>query len=254
MVTQNIDSTNQQGNNNTANIRNDTQQHDVGEEFEQNLENILREGLAIEWVIDLTICYPKANALSIFDLLTQNSPFKAPLKIFILCRKFPISEVSGMTSDQLKIWLYSRWAEKDEMLRKFYETGEAYLPDPSSYLSSDNRPTKQTQAQLPKSKDVNAPNGLHPSSAVASPETKEMDDDDVDVGSLAPPKISMTIKTSRPVPVSWKKFVFLHCFFIASSCFHYYICHYSMSQSFLYFQSFVLRHPYLVEFLVDILF
>lgn len=255
MVSLNTASANQQVNNNIANSRNVTQQEHLGEKFEENLQNILREGLAIEWIIDLTICYPKANALSIFDLLTQTSPLKAPLKILILCRKYPISEVNEMTSDQLKNWLYNRWAEKDEMLRKFYETGDPHLPEfTSTYLSTDNQLTKQTEAQLSKSRDANAPNGIHPPSTNASPKNKEMDDDDDDVGSLTPPKVNMMIKTSRPVHVSWKKFILLHGFFLASACFHYFMCQYSMSQTFLYAQSFMLRHPYLVDFLVSLVF
>ncbi|TNM94834.1 acyl-CoA:lysophosphatidylglycerol acyltransferase 1 [Takifugu flavidus] len=76
-----------------------------------------RKGL--QWVIDVTIAYPKARPM---DIQTWIFGYRPPTITHVHYRMYPIKEVP-VESEALGDWLYQRFVEKEELLAHFYDTG-----------------------------------------------------------------------------------------------------------------------------------
>ncbi|XP_015203102.1 acyl-CoA:lysophosphatidylglycerol acyltransferase 1 isoform X1 [Lepisosteus oculatus] len=73
----------------------------------------------LQWVIDITIAYPKAKPI---DIQTWILGYRPPVVTHVHYRVYPIKEVPVET-EPLTEWLYQRFVEKEELLAHFYETG-----------------------------------------------------------------------------------------------------------------------------------
>ncbi|TKS76226.1 Acyl-CoA:lysophosphatidylglycerol acyltransferase 1 [Collichthys lucidus] len=82
-----------------------------------------RKGL--QWVIDVTIAYPKARPM---DIQTWIFGYRPPTVTHVHYRMYPIKEVP-MEAEALTDWLYQRFVEKEELLAHFYDTGSFPLED-----------------------------------------------------------------------------------------------------------------------------
>jgi lysophosphatidylglycerol acyltransferase 1 len=67
----------------------------------------------IEYVIDVTIAYPNAHALSLGTLVFGS---RECCDIGVNYRIFPISEVPYEDEDKLRDWMYKVYEEKDKLL------------------------------------------------------------------------------------------------------------------------------------------
>ncbi|KAF1376748.1 hypothetical protein PFLUV_G00214680 [Perca fluviatilis] len=76
-----------------------------------------RKGL--QWVIDVTIAYPKARPM---DIQTWIFGYRPPTVTHVHYRMYPIKEVP-VEAEALTDWLYQRFVEKEELLTHFYSTG-----------------------------------------------------------------------------------------------------------------------------------
>lgn len=76
-----------------------------------------RKGL--QWVVDVTIAYPKARPM---DIQTWIFGYRPPTVTHVHYRVYPIKEVPVDTKS-LTDWLYQRFVEKEDMLAHFYDTG-----------------------------------------------------------------------------------------------------------------------------------
>ncbi|XP_075386208.1 acyl-CoA:lysophosphatidylglycerol acyltransferase 1 isoform X2 [Tenrec ecaudatus] len=74
----------------------------------------------LQWVIDATIAYPKAEPL---DIQTWILGYRKPTVTHVHYRIFPIKDVPLETEDDLANWLYQRFIEKEDLLSHFYKTG-----------------------------------------------------------------------------------------------------------------------------------
>ncbi|KAK9886975.1 hypothetical protein WA026_019232 [Henosepilachna vigintioctopunctata] len=82
----------------------------------------------LEWILDITIAYPKGNPINLGEIVFGHRP---PCKILMYYRLYPLSKVP-QESDSLSKWLLDRWIEKEKMLETFYETGEFPLDENSN--------------------------------------------------------------------------------------------------------------------------
>lgn len=73
----------------------------------------------LQWIIDVTIAYPKAEPL---DIQTWILGYRKPTVTHVHYRLFPIKDVP-LESAALTDWLYQRFIEKEKLLAHFYETG-----------------------------------------------------------------------------------------------------------------------------------
>ncbi|XP_051854394.1 acyl-CoA:lysophosphatidylglycerol acyltransferase 1 isoform X1 [Antechinus flavipes] len=73
----------------------------------------------LQWVIDTTIAYPKAEPI---DIQTWILGYRRPTVTHVHYRIFPIKDVP-LENDALANWLYQRFIEKEDLLSHFYETG-----------------------------------------------------------------------------------------------------------------------------------
>lgn len=73
----------------------------------------------LQWVIDVTIAYPRAEPL---DIQTWILGYRKPTVTHVHYRLFPIKDVP-LESAALTDWLYQRFIEKEKLLAHFYETG-----------------------------------------------------------------------------------------------------------------------------------
>ncbi|XP_063079836.1 acyl-CoA:lysophosphatidylglycerol acyltransferase 1 isoform X2 [Engraulis encrasicolus] len=76
-----------------------------------------RQGL--QWVVDVTIGYPKARPM---DIQTWIFGYRPPTVTHVHYRTYPIKDVPVET-EALTEWLYQRFVEKEELLAHFYKTG-----------------------------------------------------------------------------------------------------------------------------------
>lgn len=74
----------------------------------------------IKWIIDVTIGYPDAKPLDAFCIFFGHRP---PCKTTLLYRIYPLEEIPT-EGNQLLLWLFKIWEEKDKYLEEFYETGK----------------------------------------------------------------------------------------------------------------------------------
>ncbi|XP_055226812.1 acyl-CoA:lysophosphatidylglycerol acyltransferase 1 isoform X1 [Gorilla gorilla gorilla] len=73
----------------------------------------------LQWIIDTTIAYPKAEPI---DIQTWILGYRKPTVTHVHYRIFPIKDVP-LETDDLTTWLYQRFVEKEDLLSHFYETG-----------------------------------------------------------------------------------------------------------------------------------
>uniref|UniRef100_A0A8C4PGF6 Lysophosphatidylglycerol acyltransferase 1 n=1 Tax=Equus asinus TaxID=9793 RepID=A0A8C4PGF6_EQUAS len=73
----------------------------------------------LQWVIDTTIAYPKAEPM---DIQTWILGYRKPTVTHVHYRVFPVKDVP-LETDDLTNWLYQRFTEKEDLLSHFYETG-----------------------------------------------------------------------------------------------------------------------------------
>lgn len=86
----------------------------------------------INWVLDVTIAYPEGKPL---DLPTIITGWREPCKTYLFYRLYNMADVPR-EQEGLTKWLFDRWAEKEEMLKHFYEIGSF----PSEKFSSQPMP------------------------------------------------------------------------------------------------------------------
>ena len=75
----------------------------------------------LEWLIDLTILYPKGDALSIFDLICRRRV--EPLRVVVVARKYNIKQLLNLHSEELQAAFFQIWRQKDAMLEAYYKEG-----------------------------------------------------------------------------------------------------------------------------------
>ncbi|KAH1027241.1 acyl-CoA:lysophosphatidylglycerol acyltransferase 1 [Dendroctonus ponderosae] len=73
----------------------------------------------IEYVLDITIAYPKGVPINITDILFGT---RAPCETIFFYRVYRSTEVPE-DSEAMTDWLFKRWAEKENMLQTYYDTG-----------------------------------------------------------------------------------------------------------------------------------
>ncbi|XP_034283659.1 acyl-CoA:lysophosphatidylglycerol acyltransferase 1 [Pantherophis guttatus] len=73
----------------------------------------------LQWVIDTTIAYPKAEPI---DIQTWILGYRRPTITHVHYRIFPIKDVPN-DPEALTVWLYQRFIEKEGLLSHFYKTG-----------------------------------------------------------------------------------------------------------------------------------
>ncbi|NXU01110.1 LGAT1 acyltransferase, partial [Buphagus erythrorhynchus] len=73
----------------------------------------------LQWVIDTTIAYPKAEPI---DIQTWILGYRQPTVTHVHYRIFPVKDVPA-EPEALTNWLYQRFVEKEDLLTHFYETG-----------------------------------------------------------------------------------------------------------------------------------
>ncbi|UYV82980.1 LPGAT1 [Cordylochernes scorpioides] len=75
----------------------------------------------IKWIIDITVAYPdQSDPLTLFEITLGSRP---PCSTFLHYRRFPVEGVP-QDPEALKLWLYDRWSEKEQLLNSFYKDGE----------------------------------------------------------------------------------------------------------------------------------
>ncbi|XP_030051931.1 acyl-CoA:lysophosphatidylglycerol acyltransferase 1 isoform X1 [Microcaecilia unicolor] len=85
-----------------------------------------KKSKGLQWVIDTTIGYPDAEPM---DIQTWILGYRQPIVTHVYYRVYPIKDVPLETKG-LTDWLYQRFAEKEELLTHFYETG-TFPPRPN---------------------------------------------------------------------------------------------------------------------------
>ncbi|RVE55697.1 hypothetical protein OJAV_G00228880 [Oryzias javanicus] len=73
----------------------------------------------LQWVIDVTIAYPKARPM---DIQTWIFGYRPPTVTHVHYRMYPIKDVP-VEAEALTDWLYQRFVEKEELLTYFYDKG-----------------------------------------------------------------------------------------------------------------------------------
>ncbi|XP_029449113.1 acyl-CoA:lysophosphatidylglycerol acyltransferase 1 [Rhinatrema bivittatum] len=91
-----------------------------------NVNAVESKSKGLQWVIDTTIGYPRADPM---DIQTWILGYKKPTVTHVYYRIYPIKDVPLETKG-LTDWLYQRFVEKEELLSYFYEKG-AFPPGPS---------------------------------------------------------------------------------------------------------------------------
>lgn len=87
----------------------------------------------LQWVVDVTIAYPKARPM---DIQTWIFGYRPPTVTHVHYRVYPIKEVPVETTP-LTDWLYQRFVEKEQLLAHFYETGA--FPPPKGQKEAVSR-------------------------------------------------------------------------------------------------------------------
>uniref|UniRef100_G3P6A2 Lysophosphatidylglycerol acyltransferase 1 n=1 Tax=Gasterosteus aculeatus aculeatus TaxID=481459 RepID=G3P6A2_GASAC len=91
-----------------------------------------RKGL--QWVVDVTIAYPKARPM---DIQTWIFGYRPPTVTHVHYRMYPIKEVP-VEAKALTSWLYQRFVEKEELLTHFYDKGS--FPSQDGQKEAASRP------------------------------------------------------------------------------------------------------------------
>ncbi|MBN3309606.1 LGAT1 acyltransferase, partial [Amia calva] len=94
-------------------------QHENGSLGAGDTSRTVSKPRGLQWVIDVTIAYPKARPM---DIQTWIFGYRPPTVTHVHYRIYPIKEVPVET-EPLTDWLYQRFVEKEELLAHFYETG-----------------------------------------------------------------------------------------------------------------------------------
>ncbi|XP_045481015.1 acyl-CoA:lysophosphatidylglycerol acyltransferase 1-like isoform X2 [Harmonia axyridis] len=81
----------------------------------------------LEWILDITIAYPKGNPIDLAEIVFGYRP---PCKTLMVYKLYPLSQVPK-DPDSLSKWLLNRWVEKERMLETYYQTGEFPLDENS---------------------------------------------------------------------------------------------------------------------------
>ncbi|KAF7266450.1 hypothetical protein GWI33_020217 [Rhynchophorus ferrugineus] len=74
----------------------------------------------INYILDITIAYPRGVPIDLSHIVFGH---RAPCETVFYYRLYRSSEVPE-ESEAMKDWLFKRWAEKEEMLQTYYDTGE----------------------------------------------------------------------------------------------------------------------------------
>ncbi|KAJ8966141.1 hypothetical protein NQ314_003720 [Rhamnusium bicolor] len=85
-----------------------------------SVRNQLSEVAKIEWILDITIGYPKGWPIDLSHIVFGH---REPCQTVLFYRLYPCKEVPK-DSESMTKWLFQRWEEKEKMLEKFYKTGE----------------------------------------------------------------------------------------------------------------------------------
>uniref|UniRef100_A0A7E4VI63 PlsC domain-containing protein n=1 Tax=Panagrellus redivivus TaxID=6233 RepID=A0A7E4VI63_PANRE len=88
-------------------------------------------GEPIEYIVDVTLGYPKGNVVSLGDAMVGEWPDNDSR----IAMHYRIFKVTPELTDEptLKEWLYERYAEKDQLLDDYYRTG--VFPGPSKFVN-----------------------------------------------------------------------------------------------------------------------
>lgn len=98
----------------------------------------------LEWIIDITIAYPDGKPLDLVNIVFGN---REPCQTVIHIRRYRAEDVL-LSEDGLLKWIYTRWAEKDQLLAHFYRTGK--FPDsPVAEGIDDKRKKNDKRRMLP---------------------------------------------------------------------------------------------------------
>ena len=81
----------------------------------------------LKYVIDVTIGYPNGCPFGVDDVVFG---FRADVKTVVHYRVYPVSTVPRDEEGLLR-WMYARYAEKDQLLDRFYKTG-SFIEPPTS--------------------------------------------------------------------------------------------------------------------------
>ncbi|XP_048840922.1 acyl-CoA:lysophosphatidylglycerol acyltransferase 1 [Brienomyrus brachyistius] len=87
----------------------------------------------LQWVVDVTIAYPKARPM---DIQTWIFGYRPPTVTHVHYRIYPVKDVPVET-EQLTDWLYQRFVEKEHLLAHFYQTGA--FPPPKGQQQANPR-------------------------------------------------------------------------------------------------------------------
>jgi len=77
----------------------------------------------IEWVVDMTLAYPKAEPIDMPGICIG---WWEPRDMHVHYRAYPISDIPSDSDGQLS-WLYDRYEEKEKLLEQYYLTNK--FPD-----------------------------------------------------------------------------------------------------------------------------
>ncbi|XP_060070848.1 acyl-CoA:lysophosphatidylglycerol acyltransferase 1-like [Ylistrum balloti] len=89
-------------------------------EVKEPTVNQKSKSTGIEWIVDMTIGYPRAEPL---DLHGMCIGYWAPRDISVHYRIYPIKDVPTHNTELFTRWLYDRYHEKENFLEQFYSNG-----------------------------------------------------------------------------------------------------------------------------------
>jgi len=87
----------------------------------------------IEYLVDVTVAYPEGKPLDLQSILTG---WREPCLTHVHYRVFNSNTLASMTSEERFSWMVNLYKEKDEMLEKFYSSGEF----PYNEFNPDGKP------------------------------------------------------------------------------------------------------------------
>jgi len=97
----------------------------------------------IDKVVDMTIAYPEGRPLDLQSILTG---WREPCTTHVHYRVFDCKELTKLSSEERFSWMVNLYKEKDEMLAKFYSTGEfpysEFTPDAKPPLEVEHDPIR----------------------------------------------------------------------------------------------------------------
>ncbi|GAD97941.1 acyltransferase, putative [Paecilomyces variotii No. 5] len=103
----------------------------------------------VDWVYDCTVGYEGPPKDSLPDkYLTLRSTYlqgRPPKSVCMHWRRFSVSEIPLDDQKEFEAWLLARWAEKDQLLEEFFETGR-FPTDLEGSISCDSTDEDQKAA------------------------------------------------------------------------------------------------------------